>query len=64
MERAQRLRMALFDMHKPVVTQVHGYCLAGGNDLALLTDMIIAADDAVFGFPAGRAQGSDRKSVV
>jgi enoyl-CoA hydratase len=30
MERAQRLRMALFDMHKPVIAQVHGYCLPAG----------------------------------
>ena len=58
MERAQRLRMALFDMHKPVVAQVHGHCLAGGTDVALLCDMIIAADDAVFGFPPARDLGA------
>jgi enoyl-CoA hydratase len=58
LERAQRLRMALFDMHKPVITQVQGYCLAGGTDVALLTDIVIAADDAVFGFPAARSMGS------
>ena len=54
---AQRLRMALFDMHKPVIAQVHGYCLAGGTDLATLCDMIICADDARFGFPPGRDLG-------
>lgn len=58
MERAQRLRMALFDMHKPVVAQVHGYCLAGGTDIAFLCDMVIAAEDATFGFPPARAMGS------
>jgi enoyl-CoA hydratase len=58
MERAQRLRMTLFDMHKPSIAQVHGYCLAGGTDIALLCDMIIAADDATFGFPAGRSMGA------
>ena len=57
-ERAQRLRMALFDMHKPVVAQVHGRCLAGGTDLALLCDMVICSEDAVFGFPPARSQGS------
>jgi enoyl-CoA hydratase len=57
LERHQRYRMALFDMHKPVVAQVHGYCLAGGTDIALLTDMIIAADDAKFGFPPARDLG-------
>jgi len=57
-ERTQRLRMALFDMHKPVIAQVQGHCLAGGTDLAFLCDMVICADDAVFGFPPARSQGS------
>jgi enoyl-CoA hydratase len=58
LERSQRLRMALFDMHKPVIAQVHGYCLAGGTDLATLCDMIICADDARFGFPPARDLGA------
>lgn len=58
LERLQRLRMALFDMHKPVIAQVHGRCLAGGTDLALLCDMVICADDAEFGFPPARQQGA------
>ncbi|MDA1076988.1 MAG: crotonase/enoyl-CoA hydratase family protein [Proteobacteria bacterium] len=58
LERAQRLRMAIFDMHKPVIAQVHGYCLAGGTDVALLCDMVIAADDATFGFPPARDLGA------
>ena len=58
MERSQRLRMALFDMHKPSIAQVHGYCLAGGTDVALLCDMVIAAEDATIGFPAGRSMGA------
>jgi enoyl-CoA hydratase len=58
LERAQRFRMALFDMHKPVIAQVHGYCLAGATDIALLADMVICADDAVFGFPAARDLGA------
>lgn len=58
LEQSQRLRMALFDMHKPSIAQVHGYCLAGGTDIALLCDMVIAADDAVIGFPPARDLGS------
>lgn len=58
LERAQRFRMALFDMHKPVIAQVHGYCLAGGTDIAMLCDMVIAAEDATFGFPPARDLGA------
>ena len=58
MEQSQRLRMAIFDMHKPVIAQIHGYCVAGGTDVALLCDLIIAADDTLIGFPPARAQGA------
>ena len=58
LERVQRLRMALFDMHKPVIAQVQGRCLAGGTDLALLCDMVICSNEALFGFPPARSQGS------
>jgi enoyl-CoA hydratase len=58
LERDQRLRMVLFDMHKPVIAQIHGFCLAGGTDIALLCDMVIAADDTRIGFPAMRDLGS------
>lgn len=57
MEQAQKLRMILFDMHKPVIVQAHGHCLAGANDIAFLADIVIAAEDANIGFPAARANG-------
>ena len=57
MESAQRDRMAIFDMHKPVIAQIHGYCVAGGTDLALLCDLVVAAEDAHIGFPPVRAMG-------
>ncbi len=58
LERSQEMRMAIWDMRKPVIGQVHGYCLAGGTDLVFLCDVVIAAADAVFGFPPVRAMGS------
>ena len=41
----------------PVIAQVHGNCLAGGTDLALHCDIVIAADDARIGFPPVRSMG-------
>lgn len=58
LERAQRYRMAIFDMHKPVIAQVHGPCIAGGTDIALLCDIVLIADDATVAFPAGRNLGA------
>jgi enoyl-CoA hydratase len=39
----------------PVIAQVHGNCLAGGTDLALHCDIVVAADDARIGFPPVRS---------
>ena len=57
-ERSNAKIISIFDMHKPVLAQVHGNCLAGGCDLALMCDMVICSDDAVFGFPAARGMGT------
>jgi enoyl-CoA hydratase len=57
MEQAQRERMTIFDMHKPVIGQLHGYCIAGGTDLIFLCDIVVAAEDAQIGFPPVRAMG-------
>ncbi len=58
LERQQALTTIIFDLHKPVIARVHGNCLAGGTDLALMCDFIIAAAEARIGFPATRANGS------
>jgi enoyl-CoA hydratase len=57
MEQAQQDRMTIFDMHKPVIGQIHGYCVAGGTDLVLLCDIVVAAADTQIGFPPVRAMG-------
>lgn len=58
LELTQRTTRILPDLHKPVIARVQGNCLAGGTDLALMCDMVIAADDARIGFPAARANGT------
>ena len=47
----------IWSYRKPIVAQVHGWCLAGGNDLVGSCDIIFAAETARFGHPAGRALG-------
>ena len=45
------LEMTPWDMKKPVIASVQGHCLGGGCEMAMMCDITIAADDAVFGEP-------------
>jgi enoyl-CoA hydratase len=46
--------MKIWDLAKPVIAQVHGYCLAGGSELATGCDLVYIAEDARMGYPAVR----------
>jgi enoyl-CoA hydratase len=46
--------MGIWDLSKPVIAQVHGYCLAGGSELATGCDLVYVAEDAKMGYPAVR----------
>ena len=46
--------MSIWDLAKPVIAQVHGYCLAGGSELATGCDLVYVAEDAKMGYPAVR----------
>ncbi len=43
--------MKFFDFSKPVIAQVHSYCLAGGCDLMMICDLAVCSEDARFGEP-------------
>jgi enoyl-CoA hydratase len=44
----------IWDLAKPVIAQVHGWCLAGGSELAFACDLVYCAEDAQIGYPAVR----------
>jgi enoyl-CoA hydratase len=44
----------MWDMATPIIGQVHGYCLAGGSELAAACDLVYVADDAQIGYPPVR----------
>lgn len=58
MSRNVRGFMSLFHCGKPVVCMVHGFCVAGGTDMALCSDLLVIAADAKIGYPPARVWGS------
>jgi enoyl-CoA hydratase len=49
--------LRIWNYRKPVIAQVHGYCLSGGLDLLSTTDLAFAARGTRFGHPASRSVG-------
>ena len=47
--------MTIWELMKPVVAKVHGYCLAGGTELMSMCDIAFVADEAIIGYPPMRA---------
>jgi enoyl-CoA hydratase len=50
--------MSIWRSPKPVIAQVHGWCVGGGSDYALLADLVIASEDAQIGTPYSRVWGA------
>jgi enoyl-CoA hydratase/carnithine racemase len=50
--------MKLWYARKPTIAAVQGWCIGGGTDMVLCADLIVAADDAVFGYPPARVWGT------
>ncbi|HEY0407394.1 MAG TPA: crotonase/enoyl-CoA hydratase family protein [Pyrinomonadaceae bacterium] len=57
MSRNVRGFMSLFFSDKPVVCKVHGFCVAGGTDMALCSDLLVIEDTAKIGYPPARVWG-------
>ena len=57
MSRNVRGFMSLFHSEKPVICKVHGYCVAGGTDMALCSDLLVVEDLAKIGYPPARVWG-------
>ncbi|MFC1896021.1 enoyl-CoA hydratase-related protein [Thermodesulfobacteriota bacterium] len=57
-------QLRFWSLSKPTIAQVHGYCLAGGSEWAMMADLVIAADDALFGHPATRSLGTPRNACL
>ena len=63
MSRNVRGFMSLFQANKPVLCKVHGFCVAGGTDMALCSDLLVIADDARIGYPPARVWGVPTTSL-
>ncbi len=63
MSRNARAFMSLFHCGKPVICKVHGFCVAGGTDMALCSDLLVIAADAKIGYPPARVWGSPTTSM-
>ena len=50
--------MSVWRTPKPVIAQVHGWCVGGGSDFALCADLVVASQDAVIGTPYSRMWGA------
>jgi enoyl-CoA hydratase len=63
MSRNVRGFMSLFHGDKPVVCKVHGFCVAGGTDMALCSDLLVIEDGAKIGYPPARVWGIPTTAV-
>jgi enoyl-CoA hydratase len=55
--------MSVWRSPKPVIAQVHGFCVGGGTDFALCSDLIVCSEDCRIGYPPARVWGSPTTSM-
>ncbi|MCH8235536.1 MAG: enoyl-CoA hydratase/isomerase family protein [Chloroflexi bacterium] len=64
MQQITDILMYFWNMAKVTIAQVHGYAIAGGCELAMMADLVTAADDAQLGHPGLRGMGTSRTGVI
>jgi len=64
MQQITDIQMYYWNMAKVTIASVHGYCLAGGCEFAMMSDMVVAAEDARLGHPGVRGLGVARNGVI
>jgi enoyl-CoA hydratase len=64
MQQITDIHMYFWNMAKVTIAQVHGYALAGGCELAMMADLVVAAEDAQLGHPGLRGLGTSRTGVI
>jgi len=63
MQQIVDIQMYFWNMAKVTIAQIHGYALAGGMELAMMADLVVAASDAQLGHPGNRF-GTSRTGVI
>jgi enoyl-CoA hydratase len=56
--------LEIWNNWKPIIAQVHSYCLGGGSGIALACDMLIASEDARLGYPPARGMAPGDEIVI
>ena len=64
MQQITDIHLYFWNMAKVTIAQVHGWAIAGGCELAMMADLVVAADDAQFGHPGLRGLGTSRTGVI
>jgi enoyl-CoA hydratase len=63
MVRVSDLYVYFWNMAKVTIAQVHGYCIAGGCELAMMADLVVASEDCQLGHPGTRGLGTSRTAA-
>lgn len=64
MQQITDIHLYFWNMAKVTIAQIQGYALAGGCELAMMADLVVAADDAQLGHPGLRGLGTSRTGVI